>query len=79
MPRVYLPLLPIPVLAMIVAFSACSRTRSEEPVTHLIPPPAPYAAPAASTPAPMANAAPLAVDDAPSEEEVKAFERHVGK
>jgi hypothetical protein len=79
MPRVYLPLLPIPVLALIVAFSACSRTRSEEPVTHLIPPPAPYAAPAAPTPAPIANAAPLAADDAPTDEEVKAFERKVAK
>lgn len=79
MPRVYLPLLPIPVLAAIVAFSACSRTRSEEPVTQVIPPPAPYAAPVANARPPTPLPAPPIADDAPSDEEVKAFERRIAK
>lgn len=90
MPRVYLPLLPVPVLALIVAFSACSR--SGEPVTHVIPPAAPYqqSTAVAAAPAPsLASAAtaaqtagtpaPLADGDAPSDEEVEAFERAVPK
>jgi hypothetical protein len=84
MPRVYLPLLPLPLLAVLVAASACSKPRSEE-VSHVIPPPsfaalAPAAtgappAPPAAAPAP--EAAPQ--DEAPSAEEVKAFERPVRK
>ena len=80
MPRVYLPLLPLPVLAVIVAFSACSKARTEE-ATHVIPPAAPYAAaatevkPTPPAPAPTASAA----SDAPSEAEVKEFERPVRK
>jgi hypothetical protein len=85
MPRVYLPLLPLPVLAALVAASACSKPRSDE-TTHVIPPPAPYVAPAAVTapPAPALAAAPAAsaanaAEDAPSAEDLKAFERAVPK
>ena len=38
MNRVYLPLLPLPVLAVIVAVSACSKAKNEEPSIHIIPP-----------------------------------------
>lgn len=77
MPRVYLPLIPLPVLAAVVAFSACG-TRSE-PTPHLIPQaaalaPAPPVAPPA-TPA----AQPPTGDSAPSDEELRAFERPVAK
>jgi hypothetical protein len=80
MPRVYLPLLPLPVLAVLVAISACTKAKSEE-VSHVIPPPALAAAsipekPTAPAPAP---AAAPAKDDAPSAEEVKAFEKPVRK
>ena len=81
MPRLYLPLLPLPVLAALVAASACSKTRSEE-TTHLIPPPAPYVEPAPAAPAALAAAsqkASLAADEAPTAEDVKAFERPVLK
>jgi hypothetical protein len=83
MPRIYLPLLPLPVLAVLVAASACSKPRTEE-TTHVIPPPAPYVLPAAGTPPPAIAAAPAAPkpsaeDDAPSADEVKAFERRVLK
>jgi hypothetical protein len=81
MPRVYLPLLPLPALAVLVAISACSRPRSEE-VSHVIPPPTF----AALTAEPTAPAAPVttpspaeAKDEAPSAEEVKAFEKKVRK
>lgn len=81
MPRVYLTLLPLPVLAVLVAASACSKPRSEE-VSHVIPPPS-FAALAPSPPAapPAARSAPEATpqDEAPSAEEVKAFERPVRK
>ncbi len=84
MPRVYLPLLPLPALAVLVAISACQKPRSEE-VSHLIPPAtlaalAPEATPQA--PGPVAAAAPSGdapKDDAPSAEEVKAFEKPVRK
>lgn len=74
--RVHLPLLPLPILAAIVAFSACSSPPADAPATHLIPP-AVALAPAAPAPLP-APAAP-AGDDAPSEEEVRAFQRPVPK
>ncbi|HEX9050753.1 MAG TPA: hypothetical protein VF841_09495 [Anaeromyxobacter sp.] len=80
MPRVYLPLLPLPLLAVLVAISACTRPRSEE-VSHVIPPPALAALATAEKPAaPAAAPAPAAPkDDAPSAEEVKAFEKPVPK
>ncbi len=75
MPRIYLPLLPIPALAAVLALS-CSRTRSEEPATHVIPPATAYVEPAARN----AAAAPRpAADEPPSADEVKAFERRVAK
>jgi hypothetical protein len=78
MPRVYLPLLPLPVLAAIVAFSACG-SRTSEPASHVIPEAVALApAPALAPPAPPA-ARPPAGDDTPSEEEVRAFERPVAK
>ncbi len=77
MPRVYLPLLPIPVLAAIVAFSACSRSR-DEAATHVIPPASGYVEPAARNAA-EAAAAPRAPAEPPSADEVKAFERPVLK
>jgi hypothetical protein len=80
MPRVYLPLLPLPVLAVLVAVSACTKPKTEE-VSHVIPPPAlaaalPEATAAASAPPP---AGPGTRDEAPSAEEVKAFEKPVRK
>ena len=78
MPRIYLPLLPIPVLALVVAFSACSRSRTDEPTTHLIPPA--VLAPAVGTGGALAAAPPPAVpDDPPSAEEMREFERPVAK
>ena len=77
MPRVYLSLIPIPVLAAIVAFSACSRSR-DEAATHVIPPATAYTEPAARAAA-EAAAAPRAAAEPPSADEVKAFERPVPK
>ena len=82
MPRVYLPLIPLPALAVLVAISACSKPRSEE-VSHVIPPAAfaalaPDAKPAAPAPAPAAAAA-TTPDEPPSAEEVKAFSKPVRK
>jgi len=79
MPRVYLPLLPLPALAVLVAVSACSKPRSEE-MSHVIPPPA-FAALAAEAKPAAPAAAPAAApkDEAPSAEEVKAFEKPVPK
>ena len=77
MPRVYLPLLPLPVLAVIVAFSACTRSRSDEQATHVIPQ-AVALAPAPILAAPPAPAPPSG-EDAPSEEEVRAFGAPVAK
>ncbi len=82
MPRVYLPLLPLPALAVLVALSACSKPRSDE-VSHVIPPAAAFAAltaetkpaaPQAARPAPSGGA-----NEEPSPEEVKAFEKPVRK
>lgn len=86
MNRVYIPLLPLPVLAILASISACSKPRTEE-TTRVIPPAVSIAAPAAQaltlpSPAPEVLAARAEVkpaDDAPSEEEVKAFERPVMK
>jgi hypothetical protein len=73
--RPWLALLPLPVLAVFLAISACSGSRTDEPAVHVIPPAAALApAPAAPT-APAASAA----EDQPSEEEVRAFERPVPK
>ncbi len=78
MPRVYLPLLPLPALAVLVAISACTKPRSEE-VSHVIPPPAAEALAEAKPSAPVAAAPAPAQDDAPSAEEVRAFNRPVRK
>ena len=78
MPRVYLPLLPLPVLAVIVAFSACTRSRTDEQATHVIPQ-AVALAPAPTRAAPPAPAPPPSGEDAPSEEEVRAFAAPVAK
>ncbi len=81
MPRVYLPLLPLPALAVLVAISACTKPRSEE-VSHVIPPPAPAAVTTDAKPAAPPEAAPAPAapkDEPPSAEEVKAFEKKVRK
>lgn len=85
--RIHLPLLPLPVLAVIVAFSACSRPRSEEPAAHVIPPAAPYEPAAAAEPKPAeptgakpaVAAAGAEAEAAPSAQDVKEFERPVLK
>ncbi len=82
--RVHLPLLPLPVLAAIVAFSACSKA-SSEPSTHVIPPAAPYAATAEAAAKPDAPSetkpavAAARGEPAPSAEDVREFERPVRK
>jgi hypothetical protein len=78
MPRVYLPLLPNPVLAALVAFSACSSSRTEEPANRLIPP---AVAVAPAPPAPAATPAPTAPtgENAPTAEELHEFQRPVAK
>jgi hypothetical protein len=82
MNRVYLPLLPLPVLAVIVAVSACSKARTEE-TTQMIPPavtlPAPGPAVDAKAPAPPAAVASRTEEDKPTAQDVKEFERHVRK
>jgi hypothetical protein len=80
MPRVYLPLLPLPALAVLVAISACNKPRSEE-VSHVIPPPRLEALAEAKPAAPIAAAAAAepAKDEAPSAEEIKAFSKPVKK
>jgi hypothetical protein len=81
MPRVYLPLLPLPVLAVLVAISACTKAKSEE-VSHVIPPPAFAALATTEKPAAPSEAAPAPAatkDEAPSAEEVKEFEKPVRK
>jgi hypothetical protein len=80
MPRFYLPLLPLPVLAVLVAVS-CSRARTDE-TTHVIPPASAYAEPAARNAAAAAEAAaaaPAPAEEPPSPDEVKAFLRPVPK
>ncbi len=90
MPRVYLPLLPLPALAVLVAISACTKSRTEE-VSHVVPPPeytavlaepktaALAAEPKTAAPAATPKPATPTKDDAPSAEEVKAFEKPVRK
>jgi hypothetical protein len=82
----HLPFLPLPVLAVLVAISACSKPRTED-TTHVIPPAAPYVAAAAESPpakpvhapAPGLGVRALAGDELPSAAEVKEFERPVSK
>jgi hypothetical protein len=82
MSRLYTPLLPLALLAAIVAASACSRN-AHEAETRLIPPAAPLAAAAepAATPSPSGAiaAAPAKGDEKPSAEDVKEFNRKVMK
>lgn len=80
MNRVYLPLLPLPVLAVLVAVSACSKARTEE-TTHVIPPAVTLLAPPAEakTPAPQPTVAASEKDDEPTAEDVKEFQRPVRK
>ncbi len=86
MNRVYLPLLPLPVLAAIVAASACSKARTEE-TPHVIPPaialdatPAPVPPPTGAVVAGAgAAAAAAAEEDRPTAEDVKEFGRKVSK
>lgn len=84
MPRVYLPLIPLPVLAVVVAVSACSKARTEE-TTRVIPPAQPYLAATVEAkvpeapPPPEATSSAPAPDDAPTALEVKEFERPVRK
>ncbi len=77
MPRLYLPLLPVAVLAVLAAASACSKSREAE--TRLIPPAIPLAL--AEEPArPLVAAAPPSeAEPAPSAEEVAEFDRKVAK
>ena len=75
MPRVYLPLLPLPVLAAVVAFSACSSRHAEPPAPQVIPP----AAAVAQAPAPLPVPAAPVGEDAPSEQELREFRRPVPK
>ncbi|HET7825500.1 MAG TPA: hypothetical protein VFK90_09200 [Anaeromyxobacter sp.] len=83
MNRVYLPLLPLPVLAVIVAVSACSKARTEEPTIHVIPPavamPAPAPAAAPEAPAPKEAVAARTEEEKPTAQDVKEFERKVRK
>jgi hypothetical protein len=86
MNRVYLPLLPLPVLAVIVAVSACSK-KNEEPSIHLIPPavampapePAATPAPAPEAPAPKDAVAARTEDEKPTAQDVKEFNRKMKK
>ena len=74
--RVHLPLLPLPILAAIVAFSACSSPPADRPATQVIPPAVGLAA---AAPAPLPVPAAPTGDDAPSDEELHAFQRPVPK
>jgi hypothetical protein len=80
MPRVFLPLLPLPVLAVLVAIS-CSRARTDE-TPRVIPPAAAYVEPAARNAAAAeaaATVAPAVPEEQPTPDEVKAFLRPVAK
>ncbi len=85
MPRTYLPLLPLPVLAVIVAVAACSKPHSGDTVAHVIPPASSYLAaavepgPKPEGSSPLAAAPAASEEQAPSADEVKAFERVVAK
>jgi hypothetical protein len=83
MRAVYLPLLPLPVLAAVVAFAACSSSRTDEPTTRIVPPavalaPSVALAPAA-TPRPSVTPTPPVGENAPSEQELQEFHRPVAK
>ena len=85
MSRLYTPLLPVALLAGIVAASACSQ-EPRDPETRFIPPAAPLAAAAEPAPKPapppagvVAAAQPKPDDDAPSADDVKEFSRTVPK
>lgn len=79
MKSIYLPLLPLPVLAVLVAVSACSKARTEE-TPHVIPPAAITLAPPAQAQAPATRVlAGRADEEKPSAEDVKEFERPVRK
>ncbi len=80
MSRLYTPLVPVALLAAILAASACSR-KPREPETRLIPPAAPLAVPteAAAPPRQAVAAAPAKGDEAPSADDVKEFNRRVPK
>ena len=80
MPRLYLPLVPVALLAVVAAASACSRGRvgEEGDTLRVVPPPAAYFT--ASAPSPELHAAAVApADPAPSAEEVREFEAPVHK
>jgi hypothetical protein len=80
MPRIYLPLLPLPVLAVLFAIS-CSRARTDD-TPRVIPPAAAYVEPAARNAAAAeaaAAVAPAAPEEPPTADEVKAFQRPVAK
>jgi hypothetical protein len=90
MPRLYLPLVPVALLAAIVAVTACSKKHAEEGDTlRVVPPPAAaYETSTATAPAYAAIHKPLlaasdssskSADPAPSADEVKAFEAPVAK
>lgn len=84
MRAVHLPLLPVPLLAAVLAFAACSRPASDEPVPHVIPPAAALVAPPSTSPAPPPPAPPPGAraggpEDRPSAAELAEFERPVAK
>jgi hypothetical protein len=83
MPRVFVPLLPLPVLAVLFAIS-CSRARTEEtphviPYDRSVPSPAPARPQQAGGEAGRGGEARESVEEAPSAEEVKEFLRPVAK
>ena len=81
MKPVYLPLLPLPVLAALVAASACSKARTEEATTNVIPPAVTLPAPAAEAkkPVPEAALAGRAEEEKPTAQDLKEFDRKVAK
>lgn len=80
MKPVYLPLLPLPVLAALVAVSACSKARTEE-TTNVIPPAVALVAPPAEArkPVPETALAQRTDDEKPTAQDLKEFERKVAK
>jgi hypothetical protein len=77
---VYLPLLPVPVLAVVVAFAACSAPHSAEPPARVVPPALALSATPSPTQGPAAAPAGGPVqDEPPTADDVAAFERHVAK
>lgn len=77
MPRLYLPLLTVTLLAAIAAASACSKPR--EPETRLIPPALPLAVAQEPAQPVVATAPSREPEPAPSAEDVKEFQRKVLK